>query len=166
MGLVAQEGDEDTYGKLWQLHSKSTLSEEKVRLLIALSRFKNKDLLAETLSRSMDSQYVRSQDTVIAVASVARNRFGRDLAWEFLKSNWDEFDRRYGQGGFAITSLVAITGAFTNLDKAQEVEEFFKTHPAPSATRTIQQSLERIRLNHAWIQLNDSGLSQWFDKQA
>jgi puromycin-sensitive aminopeptidase len=165
MGLVAQEGDAKTYEDLWQLYSKSNLSEEKVRLLIALSRFKNKELLTKTLARSMDPQYVRSQDTVIAVASVARNRFGRDLAWEFLKSNWDEFDRRYGQGGFAITSLVAITGAFTDLVKAQEVEDFFKAHSAPSAARTIQQSIERIRLNHAWIQLNDSGLAEWFSKQ-
>ena len=162
MGLVAQEGDSDTYETLWSLQRQAELSEEKVRFLGALCRFKDKGLLSETLRRSMDTKEVRSQDTVIVVASVARNRAGRDLAWEFLKDNWSELDRRYGQGGFAITAMVSTTGAFTNLDRAQEVDEFFKAHPAPSATRTIQQSLERIRLNHAWLERNGEGLAGWF----
>ena len=94
--------------------------------------------------------------------SVAGNKHGKELAWEFIKANWDEFDHRYGQGGFAIMRLVSITGAFTTQGKAQEVEEFFRTHPTPSALRTIQQSLERIRLNVKWLESNRQGLAGWF----
>ena len=60
--------------------------------------------------------------------------------------------------------LVGITGAFTTLDRADEVEAFFKNNPAPSAQRTIQQALERIRLNARWLELNREGLKEWFDK--
>jgi len=35
-------------------------------------------------------------------------------------------------------------------------------YPAPSAARTIQQSLERIRLNAAWIDRNRAPLEAWF----
>ena len=108
------------------------------------------------------SPEVRSQDTVLVVVAVAGNRQGKDLAWEFIKDNWDELDRRYGRGGFAIMRLVGITGAFTTPERAQEVEEFFRDHPAPSAQRTIQQSLERIRLNVKWLESNRQGLAEWF----
>ena len=165
-GLVAQEGGSDAYESLWALHRQAELSEEKVRFLSALSRFKDKGLLSETLRRTMDPDEVRSQDTVIGLVSVARNRAGRDLAWEFVKDNWAEIDRRYGQGGFAVTAIVSTAGAFTTLERAQEVDEFFKVNPAPSAARTVQQSLERIRLNHAWLRRNGEGLASWFDARA
>ena len=165
-GVTAQEGDSETFETLWGLERQVELQEEKMRFLGALSRFQDRGLLQEALERSMDPKEVRSQDTVLLVTAVAGNRYGRDLVWEFMKERWDELDRRYGKGGFAITRLVSITGSFTSLERAQEVDDFFKTHPAPSAARTIQQSLERIRLNHAWLQRNSDKLAQWFARRA
>ena len=163
-GLAAQQGDRTTYDQLWELYRQATLQEEKNRFLGALSRFQQRDLLQETLDRGLSSD-VRSQDTVSVVGAVAGNRHGRDLAWDFVKTNWDEFDRRYGRGGFAIMNLVSITGGFTKIERAQEVEEFFQSHPAPSAARTIQQSLERIRLSVKWLEQNRQGLQDWFAAQ-
>jgi puromycin-sensitive aminopeptidase len=162
-GLAAQEGDRSTYDTLWGLEKRADLHEERIRLLGALTRFQQKELLQDVLERSMSPE-VRSQDTVLVVIAVAGNRHGKDLAWEFVKANWEELDRRYGQGGFAIMRLVGITGAFTTPEKAHEVEEFFREHPAPSAQRTIQQSLERIQLNVKWLERNRQGLAEWFGK--
>ena len=159
--LNAQEGDRSTYDALWELEKKADLHEERMRLLGALTRFHQKDILQDVLERSMSPE-VRSQDSVLVVISVAGNRHGKELAWEFIKANWDELDRRYGRGGFAIMRLVSVTGAFTTPEKATEVEEFFRDHPAPSAQRTIQQSLERIRLNVKWLESNRQGLAGWF----
>jgi puromycin-sensitive aminopeptidase len=83
------------------------------------------------------------------------------LTWQFIKDNWDELDRRYGKGGFAIMRIVGITGGFTTMDRHDEVERFFQEHPAPSAARTIQQSLERIRLNTKWLELNREPIGRW-----
>jgi puromycin-sensitive aminopeptidase len=159
--MVAQEGDRSTYDTLWDLQKKATLMEEKNRFLGALARFQQEELLQETLDRSL-SPDVRSQDTVSVIGAVAGNRKGRNLAWEFVRNNWGEFDRRYGRGGFAIMNLVAITGAFTTTERAEEVEAFFQTHPAPSAERTIKQSVERIRLNVRWLERNRRELDEWF----
>ena len=46
--LAAQGGDEDTYNKLWDLERQTDLQEEKIRLLVALSRFAQPELLLET----------------------------------------------------------------------------------------------------------------------
>ena len=162
--LAARQGDRSAYDAMWELYGQATLEEEKVRLLVALSRFERADLLQETLERSLSPE-VRTHDTINAVVSAGAARTGRGLAWEFLKANWDEFDRRYGKGGFGLMRLVSITSAFTTLDHHQEVEGFFADHPAPAAERSIRQSLERIRLNAAWLERNGDELAAWFGER-
>ena len=159
--LVAQEGDQGVYQSLWDLERQAALHEEKMRLLGALTRPKQRKLLEQTLERSMSSE-VKAQDSVLVITGVAANHEGRDMAWEFIKDNWKELDRRYGRGGFMITRLVTTTQAFTTPERAEEVERFFRDHPAPSAQRTVQQSLERIRLNVEWLKRNDRELEEWF----
>ena len=96
------------------------------------------------------------------VVWAAANRSGRDLTWEFVKDNWAEFDRRYGKGGFQIMRLVSITSGFTTPEMREDVERFFRDNPTPSADMSIRQSLERIRLNVAWLERNGSELAAWF----
>lgn len=161
--LAAQAGDQSTYDQLWDLERKAQLQEEKIRLLLSLARFTQSELLLDTLQRSLSSE-VRSQDTITLVAAVAANTRGRDLAWQFVKDNWPEFDRRYGGGGFGLTRLVSICGNFATEDKRADVETFFQENPAPAAERTIRQSLERIRLNTAWLDRNRNELAQWLGR--
>ena len=137
------------------------MHEEKIRLLMSLARFQQQDLLRETLDRSL-SDDVRLQDTIFVVSAVAANNQGKDLAWEFLKEQWDEFDRRYGGGGFGLMRLVAITNSFTTNEKRDDVAAFFEAHPTPAAERTIRQALERIALNVAWLDRNREELARRF----
>jgi puromycin-sensitive aminopeptidase len=158
--MAAQRGDRQTYDQMWSLEKSSDLHEEKIRFLNALSNFEQGDLLQETLERALGTD-VRSQDTIRVVVSVASNRHGRDLAWEFVKKNWDEFNRRYGDGGFALMRLVGMTSLFTTEEKRQDVEKFFTDNPAPAAERTISQSLERMKLNISWADQNRDELAKW-----
>ena len=159
--LVAQEGDRAVYDRIWELERAAELHEEKIRLLMSLARFQDQELLRETLDRALTDD-VRLQDTIFVVSAVAANNRGRDLAWEFLKEQWDEFDRRYGSGGFGLMRLVAITNAFTTNARRDDVAAFFEAHPTPAAERTIRQALERIALNVAWLERNRDELANHF----
>ncbi len=160
-GLAAQEGDATTHDALRRLAQEATLQEEKVRRLMALARFRERPLLEKTLQMVLTPE-VRTQDTVSLVSVVAGNiHGGTELAWEHVKSNWAEFDRRYGTGGFALMRLVGITGGFTTSEARRDVEEFFQANPAPAASRGIKQSLERIELNIRWLERNREDLAQW-----
>ena len=158
--LAARRGDGSTYDTMWELYKDAPLQEEKVRLLRALAAYRQPQLLAQTLERSLGED-VRVHDTIDVVTGVGANRHGRDLAWDFLKSNWSEFDRRYGEGGFALMRLVHMTSEFATSEKLADVEEFFAQHAAPAAERTLRQSLEQIRLNIAWLDLNREELATW-----
>ena len=159
--LAAQAGDRATYDQLWELEERASLQEEKIRLLLAMSRFQDVNLLNDTLERALSSR-VRSQDTITVVAGVAANPAGREPAWEFVKGNWAEFDRRYGGGGFGLMRLVSIVNSFTTEERMADVERFFTENPAPAAERTIRQALERMRLNIRWLEQNRPALNAWF----
>ena len=159
--LAAQAGDRTTYDQLWELEERTSLQEEKIRLLLAMSRFQDVGLLNETLESSLSAR-VRSQDTITVVSGVAANPVGRETAWEFVKSNWAEFDRRYGGGGFGLMRLVSTVNSFTTEEQMADVETFFTDNPAPAAERTIRQALERMRLNIRWLEQNRSALNAWF----
>ena len=159
--LAAQAGDRTTYDQLWELEERSGLQEEKIRLLLAMSRFQDEALLNDTLASSLSSR-VRSQDTITVVSGVAANPKGRQPAWQFVKDNWAEFDRRYGGGGFGLMRLVSICSSFTTEEQKADVERFFADNPAPAAERTIRQALERMRLNIRWLELNRPALNSWF----
>ena len=132
-------------------------------MLMSLARFSQPELLQETLERTLTDD-VRSQDTVTVVSGVAANLAGRQLAWDFVKDNWAEFDRRYGGGGFGMMRLVSVCGNFTDQEHVEDVEQFFSQHPAPAAERTIRQALERMRLHIAWLANNRGELAEWFGR--
>ena len=159
--LAARQGDESTYRAIWDLYDDTPMEEEKMRLLMALGSFKEQGLLLETLERSL-SDRVRYHDTIQVVSGVAANRLGRDMAWDFVKDNWEEFSRRYSDGLFALSRLVAITARFTTQEKLDDVEGFFDEHPTPAADRAISQSLETVRLNVAWLAHNREDLAAYF----
>ena len=162
LSLTGQKGDRAIYDQLWKLEKDSDLQEEKIRLLMALTRFSDQELLGETLERSLTAD-VRLQDTISVVSGVASNPSGRDLAWQFVKDKWPEFDQRYGSGGFGLMRLVSVCGNFTTQESLNDVETFFAQHPTPAAERTIRQALERIRLNIKWLEQNRDKLTAWLD---
>ncbi len=151
------------YEAMLRIYREAELHEEKNRCLRSLGCSADLDLLRRTLEFSLGDE-VRGQDTPLVVAGVAMNPLGRDMAWDFLREKWAEFDDRYGQGGFIIARIVSITTEdFTTLEKAAEVEAFFESHPAPAAARTVRQSLERIRSNALWLERDGKAIARWLE---
>ncbi len=157
--LAARTGDRATYDAMWEMHGAAGLQEEKVRLLTGLTQFPQPELVAETLERSFGER-VRAHEAIGVIVRAAATATGRDLAWRFMRDNWEEVDRRYGEGGFGLMYLVEITAGFTTRERLEEVEGFFADHPTPAAERTIRQCLEKIRLNIAWLERNRAGLAE------
>ena len=158
--LAAEGGDTETFEIVRRMARDATFQEEMVRFQLALTHFQDPALIDRALGLVLSDE-VRSQDSPRLLIGIAANPRGRRAAWDYLKDNWDEFNRRYGGGGFAVMRLVSIPGAFATTEAKEDVERFFTNHPVPSATRTIQQSLERIELNRRWLDANRDAVHQW-----
>ena len=139
------------------------LQEEKVRLHGALCSFSDSSLLDRALEISL-SDKIRAQDSIRIIVGVSSSSLGRALAWDFVRNNWKEIDKRYGDGGFALNRLVSLVSGFSEEKRISEVEDFFEKNPTPAAERSIQQALERIRLNTAWKKKFSSEISSFLTK--
>jgi puromycin-sensitive aminopeptidase len=152
-----RHGGESEFESLLKLYRSSDLQEERVRILRSLGSAADKTLLQKTLDFSISDE-VRSQDTVFVIAGTAGTVLGRDLAWKFVCDNWSLLHERFS-GGFLLARLIkSTTEYFASEEKAVEIDEFFKEHPAPAAERTIQQSLENIRLNVQQLKRDEAGI--------
>ncbi|WVZ18823.1 hypothetical protein V8G54_006145 [Vigna mungo] len=144
----ASKSNPSGYESLLKVYRETDLSQEKTRILGSLSSSRDPSLILEALNFMLSSE-VRSQD---AVFGLAVNREGRDVAWAWLKENWEHLVKTYGTG-FLITRFVsAVVSPFASFEKVKEVEEFFASHAMPSIARTLRQSLERVNINANWVE--------------
>ncbi|KAI0228894.1 Puromycin-sensitive aminopeptidase [Lamellibrachia satsuma] len=143
---VLAHGATEEYEQMLKLLSAADMHEEKVRILRSLGAVRDKKLIQRVLDLSL-SKDVRSQDTVFVIGGVTGSAEGRELAWKFVQDRWNDLHDRY-KGGFLLARLIKFTTEnFVTEEKAKEIEAFFVKNPAPAGERTVQQSLENIRLN-------------------
>lgn len=164
--IVVADGGKRRYDQMIDLYRLATMSEEKNRCLRALGSVKDLYLLRHALEFGFSSE-VRSQDMMYVIAGVAGNPLGRDVAWKFLQENWQEFKDRYHGGAISLFSRVIgmVTSQFVHEEKACEIEEFFRSHGASGAKRTIQQSLERVRWNAQFLASSREAAGQWLEQR-
>ena len=66
--------------------------------LYALAAFRQPELLAQTLARTIDGEF-RTQDAPFVARSLLLSVYGREAAWEFVKRNWETMERQYPKAG-------------------------------------------------------------------
>ncbi|KAJ8924872.1 hypothetical protein NQ315_001027 [Exocentrus adspersus] len=153
---VLRAGGKKEYDTLLQLYRSTDLHEEKDRISRSLGAAKDPELLRKVLDFAMSDE-VRSQDTVFVIISVALTPVGRELAWQFFKDNWSKIVERFS--GYLLTRLVKyLTENFASEKMSTEVEAFFREHKSPGTERTVQQAVETIQLNTAWLKRDSAAI--------
>ena len=148
--LMAWQGNEKTYNKLLSLYKKSTLQEQKIRFLMAMCNFKQKNLLLKTLTLSLTPE-VRSQNIRVPIMGVSANIYGSDILWPWLKNHWKKLVRRFGVGNPLANRIVASIGSVIDDKQEKDLRKFFKRNPLPGTERVIEQTLERVRIKSAFL---------------
>lgn len=153
-GLTAKHGGKDVFDIMVEMYRKETFQEEKVRLLVALGKFVDPNLLPAVLEYAFNSGEVRSGDVIYVLGALGSHGNGRRVAWKYLTENWESISTRYSTGGLKMLArtVSSVCSGFSRAEDADVIEQFFKEHPAPSATRAIAESLERIRVRSAWYE--------------
>jgi len=157
---VATNGGKKEYAEFIKLYKKETLHEEKNRLGSALGDFKEDKILWATVEFAL-SKDVRPQDSVGILSSVGANPLGRDIWIKAIKYNWKILLSRYGDGGMALSRVVkAISGSAESKHYA-DYKKFFDAHEAPGAKRAVDQVLERLEGNIAWLKRDKKAIGKF-----
>ncbi|XP_062515092.1 puromycin-sensitive aminopeptidase-like [Corticium candelabrum] len=158
--IAITTGDENVYESLLNLFHLVDLHEEKMRIAHALGSTCQEKLIERTLKFAISDE-IRTQNTISVLISCGGSKLGRELLWQFVQKNWQTLHDKY-EGGLLFSGLVKSScDKFASEDKAKEIEAFFAAHPAPGAERAVQQAIERVCLNAAWLARDSNAIESW-----
>lgn len=159
-GIVASKGGEKEWQTFKKLYKDEKMHEEKNRYASAMASFKDIKILKKTLDFAMSDE-VRDQDRPSLLCAVWGNRKGREMTWKFIRQNWKTLLKKYGEGGHFLGRLISPLGAHTKKKDAEDAKAFFKKNSLPGGERTLEQALERIYSNDAWIKADKENVKKW-----
>ena len=142
IAVAAARGDRALFDALLAASERASSPDERYRYLYALAGFRDPALIDRALEYSLTSK-LRSQDTGAYFARFLAQEAARPRAWAFLKQHWTELEPKVAIFG-GDTTVVGSLSSFCDAASRDDISAFFKQHPLPAATRTLNQTIERI----------------------
>lgn len=111
---------------------------------------------------------MRRQDYFSCIASIANNRVGEPLVWDYVRMHWPEMVERFGLNERYLGSMIpSITNNFATEMRLKEMKEFFARYPdAGAGARSRVSALEMVQKNIKWLGSNLKPLSEWLNENA
>ncbi|MFN8052369.1 MAG: M1 family aminopeptidase [Acidimicrobiales bacterium] len=145
LDVVAANGTEADFEALLAMFRDASTPQEELRALSALAQFPDESLTLRLCE--MCATEVRTQNAPFTLAQAMGNPQGGAATWRFVSSRWDELVARFPSS--TIIRMASGVRAFSEPGTAADVLAFFADHPVPQATLTLEQILERVRVNVA-----------------
>jgi puromycin-sensitive aminopeptidase len=158
IAILAHTGDAARYQEFSERFRAAATPQEERRYLSALASFQPQDLSARTLEKTLNGEF-RAQDAPFVVRLLLANVHGRELAWEFVKTNWDAMDRRYPKQGLR-RMCEGITGLSTPALE-RDVQRFFRERKIDLGGKTLAQYLEQLRIAVAFRERTGGALGRY-----
>ena len=158
IAILAHVGDDARYREYVERFKHASTPQEERRYLYALALYQPGELLQQTLTKSINGE-IRTQDAPYMVRMVMGNVYGRELAWDFVKQQWDTMDRLYPKNGLrrmceGITSLVTP-------ELERDVRRFFEERKINLGGKTLEQYLEQLHIGVTMRARDRSTLAQY-----
>ena len=158
LSLTAANGNAELFDKLQKIAETSTNPEVQIGALHLLAMFENPVLARRALEYAV-SDKVRNQDAAIQLAIALQIDKNRELAWNFIRTHWDEVKKEFTpEMGNA---LVGAAGSFCSASARDQVESFFATHKVPDTDQELKHSIERINGCIELRALQEPQLKSW-----
>jgi hypothetical protein len=144
--VVAAAGDEAVYDRLLERYRTASTPQDQLRHLFALAEFDSEQLVLRTCALAMSDE-VRTQNGPFLLRSCIANRRHGEAAWQFVRRHWDDANRKFPNN--TIVRMIDAVRTLTDEAVAADVQAFFAEHPIQQAAKTLDQILERQRVNVA-----------------
>ncbi|XP_068617106.1 endoplasmic reticulum aminopeptidase 1b [Brachionichthys hirsutus] len=154
---------------LFEQYRSSLQMSVRSRLEIAMAMSPLQDKLRWMMEQSLQGEVMKTQDLPAVVVAVSKNAHGNNLAWDFLRANWNTLINKFGLGSHTISHMVTeVTNHYSTREMLDEVKTFFSslTEETGSEMRCIRQTYETIEDNIRWMDTNLPLLQVWLDKRS
>ncbi|XP_029797794.1 glutamyl aminopeptidase [Suricata suricatta] len=160
---MQNSGNETSWNYTLDQYQKTSLAQEKEKLLYGLASVKNVTLLSRYLDLLKDPNLIKTQDVFTVIRYISYNSYGKSMAWNWIQLNWDYLVNRYTLNDRNLGRIVTIAEPFNTELQLWQIESFFKKYPeAGAGEKPRQQVLETVKNNIEWLKQNRNTIGQWF----
>lgn len=160
--VTAENGGKKEFEILKNMYIAEDLAAEKNRIGNALCFFEDAHLVKQALEFSL-SEYVRSQDIGRFLVMSFENKKGRQVAWEFIKTNWETLLRKLE--GHSIEWILEGVASVTSESLAKDIKAFLSSHPHTKLEKTTRQVLEQMDSNLDWLERDRSAIEKFLTER-
>jgi puromycin-sensitive aminopeptidase len=161
VAILAHKGDATRYDEFNERFHTATTPQEERRYLFSLAAFQPKALLERALARTISGE-IRTQDAPFLVSAILGNVYGKELAWDFVKTNWEKMDQLFPKQG-----LRRMCGGIVSLATPElegDVRNFFATRKIDLGGKTLDQYLEQLRIAVTVRERDNRALRTYLDR--
>nr|XP_006119337.1 glutamyl aminopeptidase-like [Pelodiscus sinensis] len=159
---MQNSGNETSWNYMFQKYQSTPLAQEKEKLLYGLASVKNITLLDRYLKYIYNTSLIKSQDVFTVLKYISYNSYGKTMAWDWVRLNWDYLVSRYTLNDRNLGRLVSITQTFNTDLQLWQMENFFEKYPnAGAGEAPRKQALETVKNNIAWLKQNKGEIEAW-----
>ena len=123
-----------------------TTPQEELRYMYALAEFPTRDQIDRTIALAWSGE-VRTQNAPFLLNRCIANRHHGAAAWQSVRKQWDTANEKFP--GSTIVRMIDPVKLLTAPAVVADVQSFFSEHPIPQGAKTLEQVLERQRVNAA-----------------
>jgi hypothetical protein len=127
-----------------------------MRSLGALASFPDTDLCLRTFDLAMTE--VRSQNGFAVLSALLANPVGCQAVWNRITEQWDAILERFPKNA-PVRIIESLPALCADADFADMAIAFLKAHPVSSGPRRVEQSIERLQVNVAFVARERAGLA-------
>lgn len=163
-------GNSSVWQYFWNEYTKSNSPSDREVYLAALGCTMDTTILTRYINMLLDeSSGIRKQDGTYVFKSVAENKYGYEIAFNFLSNEWDNLQNYFGLGFRRISLMVSFLSIYLNtqeqLDQLKMIQLNHSQHLG-STDLSLNQTIEEVTNSVAWIQAYYSEINKWLDKES
>lgn len=163
--VAAKFGGESVYEKLLAWYNETSSAEERTQLISGLCAARDEALVRRSLAM-LTTDAVKLQDLFYWVVYLSRNRYARDMLWQWMQNNWGWIKEQFGNDMHYTDFPKYIAGAFSREDQLASYKKFFEPKLEElGLARTIRQGIEDIEGRLQWRERDGQAIAAFLQDQ-
>jgi len=157
LNVVAYNGGSADFDSFVERFRHPRNPQEEIRYLYALGRFADPQSRTTTLKMTLEE--VRTQNAPYLLQRMLSDRRNAPFTWQHIEDHWEEMIERFPENAVP-RMLEGVRSLVGDLELVRRVQSFLLAHPLPSGKKSIEQSIERLQVNVAFMLRQGPGLAK------
>jgi len=162
------ERAEKFYDDIFNIYQTNEIADQRLMALQSLGSAKDPKLVQRTLDLALNTELIRLQDIMYCIVSLTFDnpniKETRPKVWKWMVEKWPVFEERYKTSTSILGAIIRYCAKDLNdTEYIKEIEAWveMKGTKLDIIRRPINQVIERLKEQNAWISRDDEHVQAW-----